>query len=238
MRKLNKEDRAGLYVTVIFHLAVLIVFLIVQIGTALQKENSFVLDFTKQEELEKERREEAIREDLARKIDEMLAASESGNLAVRNVAVNRSALKDDRGTDAEKLYKEAERLQKELENGKNAVEEEEFVDVKPIKKEESEPENQHEYSGPSVLSWELEGRKPSRLKVPAYLGYGAGMVTVIITVDNQGNVVNAKVDESLSSPDQSLRNYAVRAARNSKFSASPTSPPRQMGNIVYQFIAQ
>ena len=238
MRKLGREDRAGLYLTVIFHLAVVAVLLIAQIGAVLGKEQSFVLDFTKQEMVEKEKNEAAFQEDISRRVDELLAASAASGIPVRNVTVNRSALKDDRGTNAEELYKEAERLQKELDNGKTqSMNDDDFADYQPQRKEEPKSEA-HQYSGPSVLSWELEGRKASRLKVPAYLGYGAGMVTVIITVDNQGNVINAKVEEALSSPDQSLRSYAIRAARNSKFSASQSAPPRQVGNIVYQFIAQ
>ena len=67
---------------------------------------------------------------------------------------------------------------------------------------------------------------------------GGGEVTVLIKVDPQGNVIDARIDESVSTNDSCLRNFAVRAARMSRFSASPSAPPRQEGNIVYQFIAQ
>ena len=53
----NKEDRVGFYTTLVFHLAVLIVLLIVSIGHVASTETSFVLDFTKQEELEKLQKE-------------------------------------------------------------------------------------------------------------------------------------------------------------------------------------
>ncbi len=89
-----------------------------------------------------------------------------------------------------------------------------------------------------MLSWSLDGRKASHLPIPAYRCYGAGEVTVIITVNNQGTVVNAKVDDKLSAADNCLRTFATRAARLSKFSASPTAPARQMGTITYAFIAQ
>ena len=102
----------------------------------------------------------------------------------------------------------------------------------------SRKSSESNYSGPSVVSYELDGRKASRLSIPAYRCMGAGMVTVIITVDPQGNVINAKIEDGLSSPDACLRNFAVRAARLSKFSSSTTAPPKQIGNIVYQFIAQ
>ena len=63
-------------------------------------------------------------------------------------------------------------------------------------------------------------------------------MTVIITVNNRGDVVNAKVDDGVSSADACLRTYATRAARLSRFSASPEAPARQMGTITYAFIAQ
>ena len=63
-------------------------------------------------------------------------------------------------------------------------------------------------------------------------------MVVIIAVNNRGDVVNAKVDESVSSTDGCLRNFAIRAARLSKFSSSTTAPARQMGTITYAFIAQ
>lgn len=238
LKRLNKEDRAGLYLTIIVHLVVLIIFLATQLGFSLQKENSFVLDFTKQEELEKRQQEELFKDDISKRLEEMLAASEAGSIPVRNVAVDRSSLKDDRGTDAEELYKEAERLANELKNGFEVNREDEVpVTEQPSKEKSSKPE-ESSYKGPSVVSYELDGRKASKLSIPAYRCIGAGMVTVIITVDNAGNVIAAKVQEEASSTDQCLRNFAIRAARLSKFSSSPTAPARQGGNIVYQFIAQ
>ena len=50
---MKKEDKAGIYTTVIIHLAVLIVLLATSLGFSLQTENSFVLDFSKLEELER-----------------------------------------------------------------------------------------------------------------------------------------------------------------------------------------
>ena len=50
---MKQEDKAGLYTTVIIHLAVLIVLLATSLGFSIQRENSFVLDFSKLEELER-----------------------------------------------------------------------------------------------------------------------------------------------------------------------------------------
>lgn len=240
MKRLPKEDRAGLYITVIVHLTVIIVLLLCGLSKSLGSEESFVLDFTRIEQIEKmqaevERlqREIAFKQEIASRIDEMIA---EGGAPVRNLAVDRSELKDDRGTDAKELYKDAERLAADLKNGFEA---DETVVAAPdqnkSKKEEGEKKT---YSGPSVASYELEGRKASKLAIPAYRCMGAGEVTVIIGVDNAGNVIFAKVDENVSDADACLRSFAVRAARMSRFSASPTAPAKQMGNIVYRFIAQ
>ena len=243
MKKLQSEDKAGLYITVIVHLAVIIVLLAGRIGASLGRENSFVIDFSREEALERrmleEKRQEeeaAWDEEISRKLEEMIAGNDASQY--RNVAVNRSALKDDRGTDTDQLYKDAERLAKDLRDGVEADEpDDNYVEVNNKSTKPSE-KKQAEYSGPSVVSYTLDGRKASSLPIPAYRCYGGGMVTVIITVDNSGRVVNAKVQEGVSSTDRCLREFAVRAARMSRFSSDPKAPPRQTGDIVYMFIAQ
>ena len=240
--RIRKEDKAGIYGTVIFHLAVLAILLICQIGYSLRGENSFILDFSKQEEIERIQQEEMFKEDISSRIEQLIAASEAGQIDVRNVAVDRSALRDDRGTDAQKLYEDAARLQQELENGFEIPEPQDGLasvqEEAPAVQDRPEPAKTSTYQGPSVVSYSLDGRKASSLSIPAYRCMGSGMVTVIITVDPRGNVINATIQEEASSSDKCLRDYAIRAARLSKFSASTSAPARQMGDIVYQFIAQ
>ena len=235
--RLTPDQKAGLYVTAIVHLVVIIILLAVRIGFEVQRENSFVLDFTKQEEQEKKEEETRLQESAAAALERLIAAS--AGVPIRNVTVDRSALKDDRGTNAEELYKEAERLAQELRDGQNRPDDiEETIIAAPPSSIKSEQPSTRPYSGPSVLSWSLDGRNASHLPIPAYRCYGAGEVTVIITVNNNGDVTNAKVDGATSTADDCLRSFAVRAARLSKFSASSTAPARQMGSITYAFIAQ
>ena len=234
--KLTPDQQAGLYITVSIHLAVIIVLLAARIGFEVQRENSFVMDFTAQEEVERLQQRIRMQERVEAQLEQML--SDQG-VPVRNVTVDQSTLKDDRGTNAEELYKEAERLAKELQEGQHKADDtpDSFAAVQGEKKEKKKEEAKP-YSGPSVLSWSLDGRRASRLPIPAYRCYGAGEITVIITVNNRGVVVNAKVDDSTSSQDGCLRTFAIRAARLSKFSSSPEAPARQMGTITYAFIAQ
>ena len=234
--RISKDDRAGLYITVIVHLVALIILMAVQLGAVIKKENSFVLDFTKAEQIEKLEKELALKQAINERLNEMLAG---GYEPVRNVVVDRFELKDDRHSaeDAEQLYKDVEKLKEDLQKLPEVPQDNEIVaETTPRKKEE--PKKEAKYSGPSVLSYELEGRKASRLPIPAYRCIGAGEVKVNITVDKQGNVTGAKVDEGASSSDGCLRSFAIRAARMSKFSMSTTAPDRQQGNIIYQFVAQ
>ena len=241
MRRLSQEEKAGIYTTEIVHLAVVIVLLAAGLDWSIRKENTFVLDFSAleekerlQEEIEKLEQEAAFKESIAQMLEQELQS-----LPVRGVAVDRGALKDDRGTDAEQLYKDAQRLQEELSRG-FTVPEEDVADPGPVIPEKKEEKKQEEsvYSGPSVVSYFLEGRKASHLPIPAYRCLGAGQVTVLITVNPGGAVVDAKVDDAVSSKDGCLRNFAIRAARLSKFSAKADAPAKQQGNIVYEFVAQ
>jgi hypothetical protein len=236
--KLTPDQQAGLYITAIIHLAVIIILLVCQIGYSVQRENTFVLDFTKQEEKEAEEQKQELHRTALAQLENLLATARTQ--PVRNVTVNRSQLKDDRNTDADQLYRDAERLAQDLKDGQHRQmdDPDDYVQDPVTPPVETKPRKQETYSGPSVLSWSLDGRKATHLPIPAYRCIGAGEVTVIITVNNQGTVVDAKIDDGASSKDGCLRNFATRAARLSKFNASATAPARQLGTITYLFIAQ
>ena len=229
---LTRDDKAGLYLTVIFHLVILIILLLTQIGFSLKREDLFVIDFSQDEKKEK-----TLDEAVAEKIERMLAGDAGIEFKNTTTSRNKGALKDDRNTDAEKLYADAARLAKDLKNGIQQ-DDEDVVVTKPVKVEKKDDGSSRSYSGPSVLSWHLDDRKASHLPIPAYRCYGGGMVTVVITVNTSGKVIDARVLDDVSSQDKCLRDFAVRAARMSRFSASPTAPSKQTGDIVYQFIAQ
>lgn len=233
---LNREDKAGLYVTLIVHLGILIVLLIAQIGFSLQRENSFVIDFSKQEELRRIEEKKQFDENISKRVDDLISGA--SGIEFRNVTSsrNREILKDDRSTDADQLYKDAERLAKDLKSGPDQMDDD-YV-AEPTRKTEDKKSETRQYSGPSVLSWHLDGRKASHLPIPAYRCYSGGMVTVLITVDNSGRVIDAKIQEETSSDDRCLRDFAIRAARQSRFSIKQDAPARQHGDIVYQFLAQ
>jgi outer membrane biosynthesis protein TonB len=94
------------------------------------------------------------------------------------------------------------------------------------------------YKGPSVLSYNLDGRKAMRLPIPVYQCRGGGDVTVRIEVDRGGYVVSTAIDAAVSTGNDCLVEAAKRAAQTSRFAASSKAPARQQGLIVYRFIAQ
>ena len=240
MKRSLRDNLAGILITVSIHLAVIIVLLLTVVEPKIKEQGaSYELDFSKTDAQEKIEKEIERRKALNDRLEKMLRDNGVDAEPVRNVTVDRARLKDDRGTDAEKLYKDAERLAKELNQGYEVPNEENSAVLAKKNDTASHTDTQdRKYSGPSVISYELEGRKASTLPIPAYRCYGAGEVKVLISVNPSGTVISAKVDEASSSEDSCLRSFAVRAARLSKFSAKSDAPAKQSGYIIYSFVAQ
>lgn len=197
-----------------------------------------MLDFTKEELLEKIAKKEQLKEEVSKEIDDIL----SGRTAIRNVVVDRSnqkgsQLKDDRYKNPQELYDQAQQVQDRLDAAKREADKYKGTDNIPNTKEI--PKNTSEsYKGPSVISYYLENRKAMSLPIPVYKCVGGGDVKVIIVVNKSGYVLSATVAKDESSEDSCLIEYAIKAAKSSRFTASSDAPSRQSGEIVYRFIAQ
>lgn len=234
----KRENNAGLYLTIAVHLVLLIVLLASRIHSLISEENAFVLDFTKQEEFEKIREKEQLKEEISNELDAMINGS-----GVRNVVVDASSakgqeLKDDRYKNPSQVYDEAKRLQERLNAAKREAEAYQGSDDDAAPSGKKENSNNDSYKGPSVVSYNLKERKALTLSIPAYKCLGGGDVSVAIIVNKKGYVTAAEIIEGRSSTDPCLREYAIRAAKNSRFTASATAPERQPGDILYRFIAQ
>lgn len=239
--KINKDDKAGLYLTIIVHLVILIILLSYSIARQVIPDNSFVIDFSREEQRERLLKEQQLKEEVAKELDRLLSmqAKDPVSSQIRNVATERSSanLKDDRNTDTKKLYEDAKELQKKLDRTRKSTQEQEDSDntVTYTKKDKDSGEK---YTGPSVLSWSLDGRKPISLPVPAYKCQESGEVYIIIIVNQKGYVVGTRINESLSSDNKCLREEALKAAGRSRFNTSLSASKQQTGEIVYSFIAQ
>lgn len=244
--KVDRDDKAGAYLTVIFHLVLLIILLSWSIHVQLSKDTSFLIDFSAQEEMKqadaRRQMQESVKDEIDRELDAMLGTSASGNAeSIRNVAVDASSqhLKDDRFDNPEDIYRDARELQERLNRTRHQLEEaSDDGENVTVTGNDDKDQKGDTYTGPSVISYSLDGRKAMSLPVPAYKCMGGGDVSVSIIVNRKGYVVGTKIIESVSSPDQCLRDYALRAAGRSRFTASQDAPERQAGEIVYRFISQ
>lgn len=236
----SKEKKAGFYTTVIFHLVVIIICLLTAIQRVASEETSFVLDFSKLEEIERIEKQEELKAQASKELEDLLSGKASSS-AYRNVAVDRSsqALKDDRFKNPNQVYDEARELQRKLDASRAAALREQGADDVAQASQDNLPDsNAPQYKGPSVISYSLDGRKALSLPVPAYKCQGGGDVSVQIAVNRKGYVVSAAVIESVSSSDECLVRSAVAAAKRSRFRASSSAAEKQIGEIVYRFIAQ
>lgn len=93
--------------------------------------------------------------------------------------------------------------------------------------------------GPTNITYRLENRYDTYIKVPVYLCQYGGEVTINIVVDRKGRVVNAKQDkESSKSTDKCLIDAALKGALNTRFNSSSKAPKLQRGAITFRFVAQ
>ncbi|MBE6322130.1 MAG: energy transducer TonB [Bacteroidales bacterium] len=85
-------------------------------------------------------------------------------------------------------------------------------------------------------SWSLSGRDlVGSIPKPAYIGNQEGTIVVLITVDNNGNVINTDIGKGTTISDKALRNECMAKARKIKFSANPKQTENQIGSITYRF---
>ena len=236
----KRENNAGIYLTVSVHLLALIVLLLLQIRFELQQEAAFVLDFSQFEERERQEQKAQMRAEVSNELDAMFANRGAQGAAPRNVAVDvsqaRRNLNERSFQGRSEVYDEAKALQDKLDASRRAAEALQGSD--DISTEKKEEKKEEQYTGPSVISYLLEGRKALSLPIPVYKCIGGGDVSVSILVNPNGYVVAAEVVAGVSSSDECLREYALRAARSSRFTAKSNAPRQQAGEIVYRFVAQ
>jgi TonB family protein len=96
-----------------------------------------------------------------------------------------------------------------------------------------------EYSGPSSVYYNLEGRHKIYLPIPVFKCEGEGLIVVRIVVNRAGRVIQSKVLETESGvQDDCLYDAALQASKRTRFNVSTSSPEQQTGKISYQFVKQ
>jgi TonB family protein len=243
-----KDNQTGIYVTIIFHLMLLLGLSLNEIRVRLSAPHQFaVIEFVEQQpEPEEKKTDDELKkekEELKKQVEEMMKNRPDADIKTPNLAVNLDAKGTSSGTghsisffsnkNTATLRSETERKkQEELE--KKEKEQTQGVDQVNIS-EQTAPASPA-YKGPSIVSYLLTGRTALSLPVPAYKCLNGGDVTVLIEVNRQGYVISAEVDSKNSSSDECLHISAIQAAKEARFSSGTVDT--QTGNIVYRFIKQ
>lgn len=86
------------------------------------------------------------------------------------------------------------------------------------------------------INFSLAGRTGKYLPKPTYNSTAQGKVVVDIGVDEDGNVISAKIGRGTTVTDKTLQDESIRKAKLSKFSTKPDAPEQQFGTITYVFL--
>jgi TonB family protein len=98
--------------------------------------------------------------------------------------------------------------------------------------------NNKSYNGRVTASYNVKGRDALDNPVPTYRCKTQGKVIVKITINNLGQVTEAKIDEASSSLDECLRTESEKYALKWKFDYKADAQKKQDGTITFTFSAQ
>jgi hypothetical protein len=241
-----RNNIRGILGTLMFHMLLLIIFLLVKINAFRQvKELNVSIDYIPQLEEEVTEKREPLTEKEKAYLEKIFSQYDenTGNRAA-NIS---QKLEEDLSTekfvnDFRKQINEerSEEWKKQQEEINSKLNQPDFV---PSDNEEKKDVELDDYSGPSNISYEFTEPPYKRYKVylpvPVYKCQGEGTVTVNIEVDQKGEVTSAESYVSKEYPDKDClldvaRNYALKTM----FEGNVNAPRYQKARIIYNFIPQ
>jgi hypothetical protein len=236
-----REHLNGILGTVIFHMLVLIIFLLLKMQSyqeVIHKDIS--IEFPDEEFVEAPDDQMSEEEIFERMLARQLSSSNRAINEARNIEEKISTdnyvqdvLKQIEDQRTEDWLTQKEELEKELNK----------EDIVPEQQKEDVTEPEEEFMGPTNISYIFSiqplDRRKRNLPVPVYRCRGAGVVEVKISVDQLGNVTSAKSKVIAASHDaECLAEVAETYARRSTFEGNLSAPANHIGIITYNFIAQ
>jgi len=243
IRKFFRENLMAILYTLIFHLVVLIVMILVRVESLQQKRELGVLI-----EFEERTIEEILAEDEIDVPAEWLEQVMQQRELSSNRAVNVNAT--DEFSEEISTDEYVQNLLEEIEKARNEQDRERLEELQAIlaaadyvPPAADQEEDSGEYTGPTTITYEFlePPRQRGRvfLTVPVYRCEGSGLVRVEIRVSREGNVVDARIRESIEGTDRDcFADAAMEAALSSRFRVDINAPEQQRGLITYTFVAQ
>ncbi len=234
MKILLSDNINGILGTILFHLALILLFLLVKVGDVRRKQMEYYpIEFE----------EEMVDiEEIIKEIKTMRAEIPSLEDEVRrNIALNvADKINDQISTEKyiEELKEELgienleQYLDRSLPDDNISYSEDQEVD------ENEQSDSDEEYSGPTNVTYFLEHRFKKYLPIPVYTCKGGGLVRVDIIVNQKGRVISTSISSESDTMEQCLLETALKYAVRTKFNTDYNADPRQNGYIMYQFIPQ
>ena len=105
-------------------------------------------------------------------------------------------------------------------------------DILAMRSQEKRDKNQKE-NALSTLTYSLKGRELLDYDTPRYLCENSGKMVVNITVNQNGQVVDAYVNTTSTSDNECLIDHALEYAKSVEFSSSTNAS--QLGSITFYF---
>ena len=235
------DHRLGLSVMVIAYLILGIAFFSskIIIGSRPHTQGIYV-DLQTLEELEKEK--ERLQREIELKKQQDIEWSKIRNLQSNDAVLNEE-LKDDRNSNTAALNEAIKSVAEGMKANRAAyeagvAEAESILNDRPQSEQKSQKKGEDsKYKGGVTVKFEF--RNPVRTKrhliVPAYTSDTGGQVEVLVTVNQGGEVIAARVK---SGGNEIMRAEALKAARQSLFNIDNSAPARHEGIIIYTFLPQ
>lgn len=231
---INRHLR-GILGTIVFHLVVILVFLIFKIsGIKNEEETGIAISFEDMIALEELQNPEIKKEKLAAAEEEVLSQQRQSNMAANLSAKANEKFAEDISTD---------KYIKDFRSDMGITDPDPIPDFDPSKLQKppaDAPKNYKPYihKGPTTISYELENRWVQKYSIPVYKCQGSGEISLAIDVDRNGRVTDTRVVKCTSQDAECLQEAATTAAMKTFFNADSKAPARQQGFIHYRFVAQ
>lgn len=231
------DHRTAILATVVAYVIFGVAFVAAEVVVSQRETQTAIeIDLTDLEQLQEELRRAQELNDLLRERYESVPTENK----ISNDELDENL--DDHRTNAREIYDQADEVQRRM--SQNAADyaaglhaEQKILD----QRYEGEGEQRHRKErGKVTVSYSLGNpvRHAQKMPVPAYMCEGGGEVIVNIVVNQNGDVVDAVVDDRLSEPNACLKEAALEKAKASVFNANPSAPARHRGSISYLFVSQ
>ena len=235
MKEGKRNTLNGILGTIIFHLVIVLFFLIFKLGDVKKKhvetmKIEFLNDMVK------------LNEYLAKKEPPPADIQPLDDKTTKNIAVN-VANKLEKEISTEKYEEEVKKelgikdLKQELDRKIPEDNSPKFIEKqnKELKQEELK---KNSYKGKTRITVNLPNRRIRHQDVPVYKCEIGGIVIVNIVVDQEGRVINANQSEASGTKDECLVDEAINSAYQFLFSADFNGESRQRGTITFEFLSQ